>query len=125
MTDKKQKRAYLPDFMISVTDLADTKVFSVMTDYATGRSVIFDKVCSFKGDAIIIAETVLRLEELFGYLIEDSSFRAVNSKNEINRLPSNTYFVIWGDFVQHGFHAKFRKLPEWDTDVKPIVFPKE
>ena len=69
--DKKQKRAYLPDFMVSVTDLAGTKVFSFMTDYATGCSVIFDKVSSFKGDAIIIAGTVLWLEVLFGYLIED------------------------------------------------------
>lgn len=112
----EKKGTFFPDFRIRVVPYkGEAYTFDVEIDAASlGRSVIFEKIASFRNYVLVVVPNSERLRRLFQYLQTDSVRKQVSL--------SPVCFVLWSHFLANGCRfSEVIQFPSGDRGVLPIA----
>ncbi|MBF0557260.1 MAG: hypothetical protein HQL08_00615 [Nitrospirae bacterium] len=111
----EKKNVYFPDFRIRIVPYqGEAYTFDVEIDAASmGRSMVFDKISSFRNNVLLVVPNGERLRRIFQYLQND-----MGRKQAI--LPPVS-FVLWSHFISNGCRfSEVIQFPSGDRGVLPI-----
>jgi len=106
---------FFPDFRIRIVPYkGEALTFDVEIDAASlGRSVVFEKILSFRNNVLFVVPNGERLRRIFRYLQNDMTKRQAT-------LPSIS-FVLWSHFLVNGCRfSEVIQFPSGDRGVLPI-----
>ena len=109
------RRTHFPDFRIRIVPYkGEAYTFDVEIDSANiGRSVVFEKISSFRNNVLLVVPNGERLRRIFQYLQSDTAKRQAT-------LPSVS-FVLWSHFLANGCRfSEVIQFPSGDRGVLPI-----
>ncbi len=109
------RRTFFPDFRVRVVPYkGEAYTFDVEIDAASlGRSVIFEKIASFRNYVLVVVPNGERLRRLFQYLQTDSV------RKQVSLAP--VCFVLWSHFLANGCRfSEVIQFPSGDRGVLPI-----
>jgi len=110
------KRRFFPDFRLRIVPYrGDAQTFDVEVDAANlGRSVIFEKIASFRNHVLVVTPNGERLRRLFQYLQSDMTRKQA-------KLPP-VCFVPWPHFLANGCRfSEVIQFPSGNRGVLPIA----
>src|SRR5208283_4583853 len=109
------RRAHFPDFRIRIVPYkGEAYTFDVEIDAASMcRSVVFEKISSFRNNVLMVVPNGERLRRIFQYLLNDMAKRQAT-------LPP-VFFVLWSHFLVNGCRfSEVIEFPSGDRGVLPI-----
>ena len=110
-----KRSTFFPDFRIRIVPYkGEAYTFDVEIDAASmGRSVVFEKISSFRNNVLMVVPNGERLRRIFQYLQNDMAKRQAT-------LPS-VCFVLWSHFLVNGCRfSEVIQFPSGDRGVLPI-----
>jgi hypothetical protein len=116
-TKKKgeKRRTFFPDFRVRIVPYkGEACTFDVEIDSASmGRSMVFEKISSFRNHVLLVLPNGERLRRIFQYLQNDMAKKQAT-------LPSIA-FVLWSHFLVNGCRfSEVIQFPSGDRGVLPI-----
>ncbi len=110
-----KRRSHFPDFRVRIVPYkGEAYTFDVEIDAASmGRSIVFEKVSSFRNYVLMVAPNGERIRRIFRYLQNDMA------KKQATLPPIS--FVLWSHFLVNGCRfSEVIQFPSGDRGVLPI-----
>lgn len=110
------RRGYFPDFRIRIVPYkGEAYTFDVEIDAAAmGRSMVFEKISSFRNNVLLVVPNGERLKRIFRYLQDDMARKQAS-------LPPVS-FVLWSHFLSNGCRfSEVIQFPSGDRGILPIA----